>query len=171
MRDYLYIKIGAISGTLLLISALILNHINLTEELSSLMLFLTFLAVLWYSKESQELKEVSIKRPILSFNKYPRGGSEEIVLKNYGEGAARNVQIIINNKPIHEIPLVSSIHSSSSGPLPFSAVDNARLRMHGEKIIIQYYDTGGKTKYTTITQWDDSDNNRDKCKIIEYKWE
>lgn len=171
MKDYLYIKVGAICGSILLIFILEIGCINLAEELSALMLFLTFLAILWYSKETQDLKEVSIKRPIMFFNKYLRNGDEEIVLKNYGEGVARNVQIIINNKIMHEIPLVSSIYSNSSSPLSFSVEDKIQLRLCKDEIIIRYYDIGGKTRYTTITQWDDSVENRDKCKIIEYKWE
>lgn len=165
MKDYLYIKFGAIIGMLLLVASLIWSDIKIAEELSSLILFLTFLAILWYSKETQDLKEISIKRPFLSFNR-----NETIVLKNYGEGVARDIEIKINNETVHKIPLVSSIYSKHSGLLSFSERENRILEEHKDEIRIHYYDMSRKIKYITVTQWDDSLNNRDGCRIINYKW-
>ena len=163
MIDYLCIKIGAIIGTFLLIYLLVWNAIGIVEGLSLLMLFLTFLAILWYSKETQGLKEISIKRPCLSF--YIK--DNKIKLKNYGEGVARNIEIKVNNKTVYEIPLISG--NIRDCALTFPEDKNELLKKCKDEIIILYHDISRETKYTTITQWDDSVDNRDKCKIIDYK--
>jgi len=160
MRDYLYIKLGAIIGTLLFVAFFVLKNNEIINILSSLILFLTFLAILWYSKETQELKEVSIKRPCLSFNR----SKEKIVLKNYGDGVARDIEIDINNEIIYTIPLFRS--SQYSGEIPILIEE---LKKYQGKILISYFDISKKTKYLTSVKWDNSVNNRDGCKIIEYK--
>lgn len=152
-------------------TAMIFGYLNnFKEVITPVILFWTFLAIVWYAKETQNLKEATIKRPILSFQKgynlqYARVSIE---LKNYGEGVARNVEIKLGTKVIHKIPLVSSIYSKHNQPLPFSEVAYLLLEEWKDEINISYYDVSGETKYTTIVQWDDSEENRDKCKIIKY---
>ena len=163
MKDYkCFLVVAAIIGTLILHFAIY----NSKEGIAPIIYFLTLLAIIWYSKETQELKEISIKRPCLSFNR-----GNKIVLKNYGEGVARDIEIKISDKVVHKIPLVSSPYSKHSGELSFSDEENSQLEKYKGEIVLHYYDISGKTKYFTIIQWDDSENNRDGCKIIDYRWE
>lgn len=166
MKDYLFcITIGAIlPGILFLISLPMWTNIGIADELTLMILFLTFLAILWYTKETQDIKEISIKRPCLSF--YIKEG--KVKLKNYGEGVAMDIEIKFDNKTVYKIPLMSGNIRDSA--LTFPEEKNKLLKEHEDKIIIHYYDISRKIKYTTITQWDDFVDNRDKCKIIDYKW-
>lgn len=141
------------------------GNITISEKVSVVIYFLTLCAIIWYAKETQELKEVSVKRPCLSFNR-----DTEIKLKNYGEGVARDIEIKIGGETVHKIPLMSSIYSSSSSPLKISGEAKKLLEEWKNEIVIRYYDIGGKTQYTTKIKWDDSVNNRDRCEIIYYGW-
>lgn len=145
------------------------KYTKVIDIINSIILFDTFIAILWYSWETQKLKEVTIKRPILTFIRKVVGSVVELELKNYGEGVARNVSIRLEEsaKPIHTITLMSSILSASNSPL---SIHSPILESWGKEIYIDYYNAEGVTKYTTIVKWVDSSINRDRCEIINYSF-
>lgn len=161
---YQILIVLAISGPII-IHKYVIN--NVRDEIAPIIYFWTLLAILWYSKETRELKEISIKRPYLSFyiNK-----DKKIKLKNYGEGAARDIKIIINSGEEIKIQLMSSVYGSQYGIVEFTDEENKLLQECKNEITITYYDISGKIKYTTKNQLDNSINSKDKCEIIYYGW-
>lgn len=134
----------------------------------NVILFWTLLAILWYSMETKKLREVTIKRPIISLLKENTSGGYIISLRNYGEGLARDVKIRLSDKVIHKIPLVSGIYSDFNGNIKFSQEENNELSNFENEIYICYGDSNGESEYTTILKWDDS--YRDGCQILKYFW-
>jgi len=178
------IGLGAILGTLILLCIpangifliVPLNNnieINIGDLLTIIVLFLTFLSILWYSQETKELKEVTIKRPCLSFNVkyYYTGQLEGVLIKNYGEGVAMDLQIILNDNVIYKVPLIhgqNGMHRliDKGLPLPMGKL----LNKYKDKIELRYYDQSRKTLYTSIIKLSVSNINGDGCELISYCW-
>lgn len=151
------------------------STINLIDLAGSLILFWTFLAILWYSKETQELKEVSIKRPLVTLY---YGG--KIKIKNYGEGVARDVKMQVNAPAnlTYSVALLSSGSFQSIIKEKKDATDEEKIHYKEkeedlqrslesmETIYISYSDVNKKTKYKTILKWDPS--SKDKFSIKKY---
>jgi hypothetical protein len=156
MRDRLFIIVGAIISVVLLPFLLILDHIKTIEILTSFILFLTFLAILWYSKETQELKEAAIKNPCVTL--YKKNGV--IKIKNYGTGVARNITFVA---PLtFTFPLLSSNGFEDLSDNIVSAINGIT-----DTITIEYYDLNKVYKYTTKLKWDS--NNQDGVQIEKYE--
>lgn len=169
MKAYDFIKYGAIIGAILLFLGLGFNLIDLATELTLFILFLTFLAILWYSMETRELKEISEKRPCISFNRY----GEKIILKNYGDSIARNIIILDEKNILHEIPLISRAEGGYA-PLPLNIIMEPEkfllLKDCQNNISICYTDQSGRRKYITKIRWNDSKSKSDGCEIIDHSW-
>ncbi|MFA5130357.1 MAG: hypothetical protein WC477_05600 [Patescibacteria group bacterium] len=127
------------------------------DLLTLLILFWTFLAILWYSKETQELKETAMKRPCVTL--YKEGG--EIKIKNYGDGVARDIHFDVY--PSFTFPLLSS---KGFEELP-NAIGTV-LKDTTDAITINYYDLNRAFKYTTELKW--NSDNKDGVQIENYEW-
>lgn len=166
IKKYIYFLM-AVTGTVLLFSLSALQDANtlpLKDKLSLLILFWTLTAILWYSKETQELKEASIKRPCISLYKKTEeenGASvTKIKIKNYGDGVARDVKLKINDQIKFSVPLLSS----------GSALVALTGDMVAEDAEITYCNATSDVKYKSIVLKDDSPENTDGFLLIDYKW-
>ena len=176
------VGLGAILGTFILLCIPVVSfliaplsniEINIGDLLTIIVLFLTFLSILWYSQETKELKEVTIKRPCLSFNvaTYCTEQLKDVLIKNYGEGAARDLQIIINNRVIYKVPLIHGLdgaHRLIGNGLPLNIA--ILLNKYRDKIELRYFDQSHKTLYTSTIKLAPSDINGDGCELISYLW-
>ncbi len=103
--------------------------------LSDLILFATFLALLWYAWETRKMRREIVEQTKLQLTPFVVVLSEDpqLTVANYGESTARNIQI-----------KCSSLVKNVPTPLPISALPK------GEKKGLEIKSSGGFTALLTI---------------------
>lgn len=174
-KKYLWLFLGiAFFGSLLLWKLF-------EAKLNDLLIFNTLIAILWYSRETMDLKQISNKqvdrlrvehktnlRPYLRIQK--KEGENKLQLVNEGKGVAVNLRSVYK-KNGHEVQLPGITAMAAAPGSVTEGLTPARVGINFDSdedclIEIKYNDIEGRNYYAVFKR--NSDYN-DKFEIVEQK--